>query len=205
MKLRFREGQERLLGFSPAGLGLEFMDHTVRSDQLVHIPGFGVSTILVRHLIRPLLREPDCPPWCRLAFFALAWQNSRNRRILVTAAVIEKEGKVLLAQREPKDRLAGKWEFPGGKVEPGETPQDCLAREIREELGIEVQVGEFLCSSRFDYDHASVEILAYRCSWLAGQIQRNVHQALQWVFPEDLAKVDLAEADRPIARCLLRK
>ena len=125
-----------------------------------------------------------------------------GNRIRVTAAVVEKEGKFLLAQRGPGDRLAGKWEFPGGKIEPGETPEGCLAREIREELGIEVQVGDFLCSSRFDYDHASVEILAFRCRWVSGALQHNAHQDLRWVAPETLTELDLAEADRSIARCL---
>jgi 8-oxo-dGTP diphosphatase len=125
-----------------------------------------------------------------------------GNRIRVTAAVVEKEGKFLLAQRGPGDRLTGKWEFPGGKIEPGETPESCLAREIREELGIEVRVEDFLCSSRFDYDHASVEILSFRCRWISGELQHNAHQALQWVAPEALTELDLAEADRPIARCL---
>ena len=126
------------------------------------------------------------------------WQRPTR----VAAAVIGRDGKVLLAQRGPADRLAGKWEFPGGKIEPGETPEDCLAREIREELGIEVWVGDFLCSSRFDYDYASVELYAYRCRWVSGELQHNAHQALQWVLPSDLPKVDLAAADRPIAERL---
>ncbi len=120
-------------------------------------------------------------------------------RIRVTAAVIEREGRVLLAQRGREDRLAGKWEFPGGKIEEGETPEECLAREILEELGIVVQVGEFLCASRFDYDHASVEIFAYRCRWISGQLRQNAHQGLQWVLPGDFDGIDLVAADRPIA------
>jgi len=223
--------------------------HIFRYDQLVHILGFGVCTLLAWHLLRPFLKKPDSPPRGGLAFLvvlaglgfgaineivefsstvvlaktgvgdyvnnaldlvadllgallALAWMRLKGRRVLVTAAVIEKEGKFLLAQRGHEDRLAGKWEFPGGKIEPGETPQDCLSREIREELGIEVQVGDFLCSSRFDYDHVSVEIFAYRCTWVSGELQQNAHEAHQWVSREDIAAVDLAAADRPIARCL---
>jgi len=224
--------------------------HLFRYDQLVHILGFGVCTLLVWHLIRPLLRKPDSSPRGRLAFIvvlgglglgavneivefastvimpktgvggyvnnaldlvanfvgaliAVVWLRSRKGRVPVTAAVIEREGKILIAQRDHEDRLAGKWEFPGGKIEPGETHQDCLSREIREELGIDVQVGDFLCSSRFDYDHASVEIFAYRCRWVAGKLRQNAHQALQWVAPEALAAMDLAAADLPIARCLV--
>jgi 8-oxo-dGTP diphosphatase len=126
-------------------------------------------------------------------------------RIRVTAAVIEMEGKILLAQRGTGDRLAGKWEFPGGKIEDGETPEECLSREILEELGIVVQVEDFLCSGCFDYDHASVEIFAYRCRWISGQLRKNAHQALQWVLAEDFDGIDLAAADRPIAGCLCGK
>lgn len=224
--------------------------HIFRYDQLVHILGFGVCTILAWHLLMPHLRKPNSPPRGGLAFLlvlaglgfgavneivefastailartgvggyvnnaldlvadlvgalvALAWLRSRKNRVLVTAAVIENEGRVLLAQRHRGDPLAGKWEFPGGKIEREETPQDCLSREIREELGIEVRVEKFLCSSRFDYDHVSVEILAYRCKWVSGHLQQNVHQALQWVSLQNLAEMDLVAADRPITRCLL--
>ena len=69
----------------------------------------------------------------------------------VTAAVIEKDGKILIARRKRDDSQAGKWEFPGGKLEAGETPEACLKRELREELGIETEVGAFFCSSRFVY------------------------------------------------------
>lgn len=65
----------------------------------------------------------------------------------VTAAVIEKDGRVLIAQRKTGDALAGKWEFPGGKLEPGETPEACLRRELREEFGVETEIGDFICSS----------------------------------------------------------
>jgi mutator protein MutT len=124
------------------------------------------------------------------------------KRTIVTAAVIEKEGRILLAQRGEDDRLSGYWEFPGGKVEPGESTRSCLAREIREELGIEVEVREFLCASPFDYDHISVELLAYRCRWVSGEMTPNAHQEVRWILPEGIADLNLAPADRPIAEVL---
>ena len=133
------------------------------------------------------------------ALLALAWIRLGPRPVLVTAAVIERDGRVLVAQRGSGDPLSGKWEFPGGKIEPGETPERCLVREIREELGIEVRVQEFLCSSRFAYDHVTVELLAYRCAWVSGEIRLDAHQAVLWTTAGDIDRLDLAEADLPIA------
>ena len=80
----------------------------------------------------------------------------------VTAAIIEKEGKILIAQRKKGDVLQGKWEFPGGKVEPLETPEECLTREIKEEFDIDVTVEEFICSSKFEYKDVPINSLVYR-------------------------------------------
>ena len=85
----------------------------------------------------------------------------------VTAAIIVKDGKVLIAKRKPTDKLPDKWEFPGGKIEPDETPRDCLAREMKEEFGITVSVGEFLGESVYHYEHGAIRLLAYRACWRA--------------------------------------
>jgi len=120
----------------------------------------------------------------------------------VTAAVIEKDGKVLIARRKPGDSQAGMWEFPGGKLEPGETPESCLKRELREELGIETEVGAFFCSSRFVYPHMDVELLVYRTSYLSGQIALHDHDRVEWISPETLREADFSEADKPVVRKL---
>jgi len=120
----------------------------------------------------------------------------------VTAAVIEKDGKILIARRKQKDPLGGKWEFPGGKLESGETPEACLKRELREELGIETRVEEFLCSSRFVYRHIAIELLAYRTSYVSGEITLNEHERAEWILPEELKDYDFSEADKPVVRKL---
>jgi 8-oxo-dGTP diphosphatase len=120
----------------------------------------------------------------------------------VTAAVIEKDGKILIAKRKQKDPLGGKWEFPGGKLESGETPEACLKRELREELGIETRVGEFLCSSRFVYRHIAIELLAYRTSYVSGEIRLHEHERVEWILPEELNDYDFSEADKPVVRKL---
>ncbi|OGR81625.1 MAG: NUDIX hydrolase [Elusimicrobia bacterium GWC2_64_44] len=121
----------------------------------------------------------------------------------VTAAVIEKEGKVLLAQRRQGGALGGKWEFPGGKLEPGETPEECLKRELREELGIEARIGEFVCSSKFEYKHLPIELLVYRAEHLSGEFRLNDHDQLAWVALAGLAAYDLSAADIPVVEVLL--
>ena len=81
--------------------------------------------------------------------------------INVTAAIIERDGKVLLAKRSSTSSLPNKWEFPGGKVESGETPEECLKRELWEEFEIKVIIGDFYRESVYDYDHGSVRLMAY--------------------------------------------
>jgi 8-oxo-dGTP diphosphatase len=120
----------------------------------------------------------------------------------VTAAVIERDGKVLIAKRGATDRLAHKWEFPGGKIEPGETPEECLRRELYEEFGVNVQVREFICSNKHDYDHVSIELLAYRVSDVSGDPVPKEHDEIRWVRLAELAHFDFADADLPIVETL---
>jgi len=121
---------------------------------------------------------------------------------MVVAAVMEKDGRVLIAQRRKGGRLGEKWEFPGGKVEPGEEPEQALKRELREELGITAEIGEFLCSSSYDYPHLSVELHAYRVMAFSGEIVPHVHDQVLWVMPQDLCRYDFPEANQEITKRL---
>ncbi len=115
----------------------------------------------------------------------------------VTAAVIERDGKILIARRKRDDSQAGKWEFPGGKLEAGETPEACLKRELREELGIETEVGAFLCSSRFVYPHMAVELLVYRTSYVSGEIALHEHDRVEWVAPKGSVRLIFPRQTNP--------
>lgn len=118
----------------------------------------------------------------------------------VTCGLIERDGRVLLAQRPAGKALAGKWEFPGGKVEPGESPESCLARELHEELGITVRVGEALPPCLHDYGQRPIRLLGYRCVIVAGEPHAHEHSALCWCTADEIERLDLAAADLPVLR-----
>ncbi|HYW85708.1 MAG TPA: 8-oxo-dGTP diphosphatase MutT [Spirochaetia bacterium] len=120
----------------------------------------------------------------------------------VTAAVIEENGKVLIGRRKPGKHMGGKWELPGGKIEPGETPQESLVRELMEELAIRVRIGKFLCHTFYEGDGVSLELLVYRVQRLEGEPALREHQELCWVKPEELARFDLADSDRKVIQRL---
>ncbi|MBM3310060.1 MAG: (deoxy)nucleoside triphosphate pyrophosphohydrolase [Candidatus Aminicenantes bacterium] len=118
--------------------------------------------------------------------------------IKVAAAVIENEAGVLITRRKAGGRFGGLWEFPGGKVEAGETAPDALVREIREELGLTVEVGESLGVFRYLAAEGNLEILAFRASVSGGEIALADHDLCLWAKPRDLDASQFAPADIPI-------
>jgi 8-oxo-dGTP diphosphatase len=124
--------------------------------------------------------------------------------VAVGAAIIIQRGKILLTQRQQHKRLGGYWEFPGGKLEEGETPQQALARELREELDITIAVGALLTTVYHRYDWGSALILAYRCRYLEGTLKHLEVVDHSWVEPRDLLNYDILPADRPIIELLQR-
>ncbi len=120
-----------------------------------------------------------------------------SRIVQVTAAILTKAGRVLIARRGPGSHQAGKWEFPGGKIEAGETPEACLKREMMEEFNIDVSVAEFLGTSVYHYDHISIELMAFRTRWIGGDLMASEHAAIAWVNVNELGGYDFAPADLP--------
>jgi len=120
----------------------------------------------------------------------------------VTAGIIEREEKYLIAKRK-EGHFKGKWEFPGGTVEEGETPEECLCRELREELGIDSIVGDFFGESVYDYGHKRIRLLGYRVTYSSGDFLLNAHEEIRWVFPSELRGYDFAEADMPFVKKLI--
>jgi 8-oxo-dGTP diphosphatase len=124
----------------------------------------------------------------------------------VVAAVIMEDGKVLIGKRKEGFPMAHKWEFPGGKMEPGETPEACLKRELFEELGITAEIGTFFASGVSGQDSPyAIELLVYRASYRSCcPLALNEHEELRWVSPPDLDAYDFPEADRPVVEKLMR-
>ena len=118
--------------------------------------------------------------------------------ITVTAAVIEKDAKIFAARRGPGKHLEGFWEFPGGKLEPDETPEQCLARELAEEFGIESRVGKFIGESIFDYGEKIIRLIAYQVEHLAGDFQLEDHDEIRWLSHKELDDIMWAPADVPL-------
>ena len=122
--------------------------------------------------------------------------------ITVIAGIIELDGKILIAQRKADDHLAHKWEFPGGKLEADETPEQCIVRELHEELGIQTRCETLVGTSIWTYQGVSFELHAYRVHYLSGSFSLHDHAAIQWVAVEELDAYDFAEADLPIVQKL---
>ena len=117
----------------------------------------------------------------------------------VTAALLLRDGRILLALRKAGKHMGRKWEFPGGKVHPGETPEQCLERELAEELDIRARIGPQAGRARYTKEDLDLEILLYRAEYLSGTFTLHDHEAIAWVPPAELASYDLADSDRELA------
>ena len=120
-----------------------------------------------------------------------------KKTIHVVGAVIEKDGKILCAQRNSNQTLPLKWEFPGGKIESGETPQKALRREIQEEMQCEIEIGNQIEDTLYEYDFAIVHLTTFYCRLTRGTPVLTEHAAIEWLGRDELASLDWAPADVP--------
>ncbi|WET38987.1 pyrimidine (deoxy)nucleoside triphosphate diphosphatase [Citrobacter enshiensis] len=116
----------------------------------------------------------------------------------VVAAIIERDGKILLAQRPEHADQPGMWEFAGGKVESGESQPQALARELREELGIDAVVGQYIASHQREVSGRLIHLHAWHVPDFNGTLRAHEHQRLLWCSPEDALNYPLAPADIPL-------
>jgi 8-oxo-dGTP diphosphatase len=121
----------------------------------------------------------------------------------VVAALIEKDGKLLICQRTRHQTMPLKWEFPGGKIEDGEQPRDALRRELEEELGILATIGDELARIQHEYPGGGmVELRFYVVREYKGEIENRIFREIRWAAPQDLPKFDFLEADLTLVRDL---
>jgi 8-oxo-dGTP diphosphatase len=120
------------------------------------------------------------------------------KQLHVACGIIEYRGLVLTAQRNELMSMPLKWEFPGGKILPNETPEECLQRELLEELGVLVHINRTLPVSDHDYSTLRVSLYPFVCEIASGTFAINEHAALAWLLPDQLRNLDWSEADIPV-------
>ena len=124
--------------------------------------------------------------------------NAKKRELFVVAGAIIKDGKVFSAQRGNSGKTAFKWEFPGGKINSGETPEEALARELKEELSIDVKVHELIYKVVDEYDDVILHIDTYRCSLISGTPTLSEHINMTWSDKKELDNLEFSPADNPV-------
>jgi len=128
------------------------------------------------------------------------------KRIEVVAAIMKNnQNQIFCARRKAFGELASKWEFPGGKIEPGETHQEALIREIKEELELDVIVNDFLMTVTYKYSTFHLTMHTYYCDIIKGTMVLNEHSEFKWVSANKLELLDWAEADIPIVKKLIKR
>ena len=123
--------------------------------------------------------------------------------IPVVTAIIRREQKFLLGQRPESGSMAGVWEFPGGKIEAGESPEDALARELSEELGIQAEIGELKYATTHAYGETGIVLLFYEVNYWKGAVKTQHHHEIKWVSRDDLMNENLPEANRKVIHKIL--
>ena len=119
------------------------------------------------------------------------------KQIEVVAAIIHHDGAYFATQRGYGE-FEGMWEFPGGKIEPGESQETALKREIQEELGVDITIGELLCTTEYDYPTFHLTMHCYLCSVASGEIELREHKSAQWLTAETLDSVEWLPADKDV-------
>lgn len=123
--------------------------------------------------------------------------------VVVVAGLMRRQGKVLVGRRPDSGSLPGRWEFPGGKLELGESPEAALTRELSEELGIEAQIGPLKLVATHTYNKTGILFLFFEVKYWKGQIKMQQHPDLRWVTPRELAQLDLPEANSKFLQQIL--
>lgn len=131
--------------------------------------------------------------------------NNLPQKKIGVAAILNEEKKILIDKRLPEGLMANLWEFPGGKIEKNETVEDCIKREIKEELDLEIEVGEHLITINHNYSKFTVTLIVHICKVLKGEAKPIEAQEVRWVDISDLNQFEFPEANIEIINCLVDK
>lgn len=141
-------------------------------------------------------RAQNSNPTAALPFNGKKTARSKKNWIPVVAGIIKKNNMILVGQRPETHTLGGLWEFPGGKIEMGESPEYALQRELREELGIEAEIGDLKIACTHSYGDVGILILFYEVLFWKGEPKAQHHTGLDWVVPAELTNRNIPEANR---------
>ncbi|SET11073.1 8-oxo-dGTP diphosphatase [Natronincola peptidivorans] len=123
---------------------------------------------------------------------------------VAAAIIVDQEGRILIAKRKEGQKRGGLWEFPGGKIEVGETPEKCLKRELKEEMNIDIKVNEYFGENIYAYEDITIKLLAYYAEILKGSIQLKDHDTYKWVKSKSLGNYAFAAADVQFVKELIK-
>ncbi len=126
------------------------------------------------------------------------------REMEVCAGILLKGKKILLGKRKSRDRFGGKWEFPGGKLEEGELPEDCIIREIKEELNLDIKNFRYFKSYIYRFKNVNLVIHSFFISEFFGELKNLEHDSLVWVFLDEIFSYDLLDGDKLLVEYLLK-
>ena len=140
---------------------------------------------------------------CRYFSWTYLWEvrreaSMKKKNMQVACAIIERDGKILAVQRSERMNMPLKWEFPGGKIRQGESPEECVVREVSEELDMQIVAGQSLPSVSYDYPHFSVTLYPFICAVISGEITLHEHKAMRWLSTHEMWSLDWLAADFPI-------
>ena len=121
-----------------------------------------------------------------------------SERLEVVCAIIRKDGKIMAVRRKEGQKMAGEWEFPGGKIRDGESPEETIVREIREELEIGIIPEEALPRIEYEYPEFFIRLYPFNCRWVNGTIKMHVHDKCQWLDRNELFKLKWSKADQEL-------
>ena len=122
--------------------------------------------------------------------------------IKVTGAIINKGSSYLIGRRGPNEKSPGLWEFPGGKIEEGEDPKDCIKRELQEELNIDAEVGDLYTNYIYEYPEVSYDLYFYKITIFSGALVKSVHDKIEWVKLDKFSNFNFLPGDRPVMKKL---